>query len=221
MAGIPHHVINRASRRQVIFGVDEDYQTFEDLLIAATHRFAMRVLDFVIMRNHFHLILWPDTDLQLSRFMQWLTGTQTQRWHAAHRTSGTGPLYQGRYKAIPVQCDHHFLTVARYVERNPVRALLAGRVEEWRWSSAWHRGNNCDTFLAAWPVPMPPHWLAIANDPLPDGELARIREAVALGWPYGDAEWTREMAEHFALQRALRCPGRPRKAATSSPLALT
>jgi len=218
MAGIPHHVINRASRRAVIFGVDEDYQTFEDLLIAASHEYRMRVLDFVIMPNHFHLILWPDADLQLSRFMQWLTGTQTQRWHAAHGTSGTGPLYQGRFKAIPVQADHHFLTVARYVARNPVRALLVRRVEEWRWSAAWHRCRNCDPFLAQWPVPMPPNWLAIANDPLPEAELTAVREAVALNWPYGDSEWTREMAEQFALQRALRFPGRPRTRTHPRPL---
>ena len=108
----------------MIFGLDDDYRTFEELLIAASRKYSMRVLDFSIMPNHLHLILWPDEDLQLSRFMQWLTGTQTQRWHAAHGTTGTGPLYQGRFKAIPVQCDQHFLTLARYVERNPVRPAV-------------------------------------------------------------------------------------------------
>jgi len=219
MGGTPHHVINRASRRAVIFAADEDYQTFEDLLIEASHKYEMRVLDFTIMPNHFHLIVWPGADLQLSRFMQWLTGTQTQRWHAAHHTTGTGPLYQGRFKAIPIQADHHFLTVARYVARNPVRALLVRRIEEWRWSGAWHRCKNFHPFLADWPVPLPPNWLAIANEPLPDAELAAVREAVALNWPYGDAEWTREMAEQFALKRALRCPGRPRTRKTRQPLA--
>ena len=102
MAGIPHHVINRASRRAVIFGSDDDFQVCEELLIAATKRYSMRVTHFVLMRNHFHLIVWPDADLQLSRFMQWFTGTQTQRWHAARRSSGTGPLYQGRFKAISI-----------------------------------------------------------------------------------------------------------------------
>lgn len=219
MAGIPHHVINRSCRRAVIFGVDTDYRTFEELLITATRKFDMRLLDFVIMPNHFHLITWPHKDLQLSEFMCWLTGTQTQRWHARHGTSGTGPLYQGRFKGIPVQCDQHFLTLARYVERNPVRALLARRVEEWRWSSAWHRCNNSHAFLSEWPVPMPANWLAIANESLPEGELAQIRQAVALNWPYGDAEWTREMAERFAMKRALRFPGRPRKHDPLTPLA--
>lgn len=219
MAGIPHHVINRASRRAVIFGGDDDYRMFEVLLRAATEKFGMRLLDFALMPNHFHLITWPEQDLQLSRFMKWLTGTQTQQWHAAHRTTGTGPLYQGRFKAIPVQSDHHFWTVARYVQRNPVRAQLVRRIEEWRWSSAWHRCNNCDSFLSEWPVPIPSNWLAIANAPLPDEDLARIRKAVALNWPYGDAEWTREMAERFALRRALRFPGRPSRHAPQVPLA--
>jgi REP-associated tyrosine transposase len=219
IAGIPHHVINRASRRTVIFGLDDDYRTFEELLIAGSRKYSMRVLDFSIMPNHLHLILWPDEDLQLSRFMQWLTGTQTQRWHAAHGTTGTGPLYQGRFKAIPVQCDRHFLTLARYVERNPVRALLCRRVENWRWSSAWHRCNSCNPFLSEWPVPMPSNWLALANEPIPDEDLAQIRQAVAMNWPYGDAQWTREMAIRFAMNRALRFPGRPPKHEPLSPLA--
>ncbi|MCX7419840.1 MAG: hypothetical protein NT013_09925, partial [Planctomycetia bacterium] len=56
-----------------------------------------------------------------------------------HRTVGTGHLYQGRFKSFPVQDDEHFLTVCRYVERNGLRANLAPRAEEWRWSSLWHR----------------------------------------------------------------------------------
>jgi REP-associated tyrosine transposase len=212
MAGIPHHVMNRASRRAVIFAVDEDYRTFEDLLIQATRRFAMRLLDFTIMPNHWHLILWPDTDLQTSAFMQWLTMTQTQRWHAARGTTGTGPLYQGRFKAIPVQTDDHFLTVARYVARNPVRAAMVRRVEEYRWSSVWHRCRNRDRFLAEWPVPIPPNWLALVNEPMEQQTLIGVRDAVSCGWPYGDAEWSREMAVKFAVNRLRRLRPAPQRA---------
>src|ERR1700687_4041825 len=112
-AGLPDHVFNRASRRDVLFADGEDYRTFLEVLVQAKRRFAIRLLAFAIMRNHWHLILWTHTDLQISRFMHWLTGTHTQRWHAAHHTAGTGPLYQGRYKAIPIQSDDHFLVVAR------------------------------------------------------------------------------------------------------------
>jgi putative transposase len=205
MAGIPHHVLNRASRRAIIFGTDEDYRTFEALLIQATRRFTIRLLDFTIMPNHFHLIVWPDQDLQLSQYMHWLTMTHTQRWHVARGTTGTGPLYQGRYKAIPVQADRHFYTLARYVQRNPVRKGLVARVEDWRWSSAWHRCNHRNPeFLAKWPLPMPPDWLAIVNEPMNQIDLSGVQEAIANDWPYGDRNWTREMTTTFARKRTIR-----------------
>ena len=80
------------------------------------------------MPNHFHILLWPREEGDLFRFMSWLTMTHTQRWHAHHRTAGTGHLYPGRFTSFPVQSDEHFfLTVYRYVERNALRANLVGR----------------------------------------------------------------------------------------------
>ena len=69
-----------------------------------------------VMSNHWHFVLWPRGGGDLSEFMRWLTVTHTQRWHAAHHTSGTGPLYQGRFKSFPIQQDDHLLTVLRYEE---------------------------------------------------------------------------------------------------------
>src|SRR5256885_16689856 len=70
----------------------------------------------------------------------WLAVTHTQRWHAFHETSGTGHLYQGRFKSFPVESDdEHFLCVSRYIERNALRANLVPRAEDWRWSSLWRR----------------------------------------------------------------------------------
>ena len=209
-AGIVHHVINRASRRITLFATDKDYLMMEQALFAARHRFGMRLLDWTIMPNHWHLILWPEYDLQLSLFMHWMTTTHTQRWHVAGRSTGTGPLYQGRYKAIPVQSDDHFLTVARYVQRNPVRAHLATRVEDWRWSSAWWRCRKCHTPPPdRWPTTEPIDWKMFANQPMNQIDLGRVRDAIACGWPYGDAEWTEEMARSFALKRTFRAQGRP------------
>jgi putative transposase len=89
------------------------------------------------MPNHFHLVLWPRTDTELSAFMAWLTTTHSKRWHAWRRTAGTGHVYQGRFKSFPVQDDSHFVTLCRYVERNALRADLARRAEDWRWGSLW------------------------------------------------------------------------------------
>jgi putative transposase len=204
--------LNRASRRDVLFANVEDYRTFLDVLVQAKRRFPMRLLAFAVMQNHWHMILWPDEDLQLSRFMHWLTGTHTQRWHAAHRTAGTGPLYQGRFKAIPIQSDDHFLTVARYVERNPVRAGLVERVQDWQWSSAWHRGNNCGLDLIdPWPVPQPDDWLAVVNDVQNQIHLNGVRDAIARGRPFGDDDWCRQMAAALGLGHTFRPQDRPCK----------
>ena len=79
----------------------------------------MRVLGWCVMPNHWHLVLWPDKDGALSRFMAWLTLTHTQRWRAYYHNTGSGHLYQGRFQSFLVQNDEHLLTVCRYVERYP------------------------------------------------------------------------------------------------------
>ena len=63
--------------------------------------------------------------------------THTQRWHAHRHSSGSGPVYQGRFKSFPVQTDEHFPRVARYVEGNTLRAQLVERAENWQWSSLY------------------------------------------------------------------------------------
>ncbi len=86
----------------------------------------MRVLAYCLMPNHWHLVLWPRRDGELSEYLRWVTVTHTQRWHAHYHTSGTGPLYQGRFKSFPVQSDEHLLKVCRYVERNALQRIWSG-----------------------------------------------------------------------------------------------
>lgn len=91
-------MLNRAVARMRIFGKERDFAAFEEVIGQAKERLRMRVLAWCVMPNHWHFVLWPRGDGDLSEFMRWLTVTHTQRWHAARRTSGTGPLYQGRFK---------------------------------------------------------------------------------------------------------------------------
>jgi len=85
----------------------------------------MRVLAYCLMPNHFHLALWPQADGDLSRWMQWVLTAHVRRYHRHYGSSGH--VWQGRFKAFPIQADGHLLTVLRYIERNPVRAGLGGR----------------------------------------------------------------------------------------------
>ena len=144
-------MLNRANARMPIFTKDEDFIAFETVLQEAVARTGTRLLSYCLMGNHWHLVVWPQEDDELSRFVGWLTLTHTQRWHAHRKSTGSGHLYQGRFKSFPVQDDDHFLTVCRYVERNALRANLVQRAEDWRWGSLyrWHSTLNSRPSVAA------------------------------------------------------------------------
>jgi putative transposase len=148
----------------------------------------LRVLAFVLMPNHWHFLLWPEGDRDLTNFCRWLTHTHSLRWHAHDHTAGTGHIYQGRFKAFAVASDEYLLTVCRYVERNPLRANLVGRAEQWRWSSLWRRVQGDEQprrFLAPGPVPLPDGWVAHVNAPQTEAELEAVRRSVQRGCPFG------------------------------------
>jgi putative transposase len=138
--------------------------------------------------------------------------THTQRWHAAHRTSGAGPLYQGRFKSFPIEDDDHLWTVLRYVERNPLRANMVKEAEAWRWSSLWHRvqGNKAG-LVDAGPLKLPRRWLQHVQTPQSEAELEALRRSVVRGSPFGEASWQERTAKRLGLQSTLRARGRPRK----------
>ena len=207
-AGYVFHVLNRGAGRQTLFETNRDYDAFLSLLEQAKRRVEMRVLAYCLMPTHWHLVLWPESDDALSEYMHWLTVTHTQRLHARRGTAGTGPVYQGRFKSLPVQEDEHFLAVCRYVERNALRANLCTCAELWKWSSAWNGGTS-PVSLSPWPVPKPTEWLALVNEPQSEAELAEIRHSVQHGRPYGGQEWVRTTARTLGLERTLRGRGNP------------
>jgi putative transposase len=212
-AGYVYHVLNRANARLPLFKTDDDYRAMERVLEEAVARTRTRLLAYCLMPNHWHLVVWPQAEGELSAFVGWLTLTHTQRWHAHRRSIGTGHLYQGRFKSFPVQEDEHFLAVCRYVERNPLRANLVSRAELWRWSSLyrWCAGTAAEKLLLSpWPLPRRPGWVAHVNAPQTDAELARLREAIQRGRPYGDADWLEQTAARLSLESTLRPRGRPR-----------
>jgi putative transposase len=211
-----YHVINRGNGRREVFLKDGDYEAFLKALGHACIEIPMPVLGYCLMPNHFHLVVLPKADGELSGWMHWLLNTHVRRYHQHYHSSGH--IWQGRFKAFPIQEDEHLLTVLRYVERNPVRANLVARAELWRWSSAsyWKEAVGRPNYLALGPVPRPQNWLTWVNRALTAGEVEALRGCVNRGTPFGNAAWVERTAERLGLQSALRPRGRPRKEGANS-----
>jgi putative transposase len=199
-----------------VFRKERDYQAFLKALAHACVEIPMDVLGFCLMPNHFHLAVLPKADGDLSRWMHWVLNTHVRRYHQHYHSSGH--IWQGRFKAFPIQEDDHLLTVLRYVERNPVRANLVQQAEQWRWSSAgyWQDDAGRPSYLAVGPVPRPRPWLRWVNQALTLGELEALHRCVNRGTPFGSAAWVEPTAERLQLQSTLRPRGRPRKEAAAA-----
>ena len=181
------------------------------------------VLAWCLMPNHWHLVLRPRGDGDLSTFMRWMTMTHTQRWHANRRSAGSGPLYQGRFKNFPIDPhaeDGHLPTVVRYVEQNPRRAGLveAGRRVAVVELSRRHRDAHDEQGPRLLPIDEWPsnhafdldQWQAFVDEET-DAEAEReLAVSLKRGRPFGREAWTRRIASQLNLDSTLRPRGRPR-----------
>ena len=190
-----------------MFFDEVDYQAFIELLRAASRRVAMDVFAACLMPNHFHLVLRPCEDAGLARWMHWLSTSHVRRHQ--RRYQSVGRIWQGRFKAFPIQQDDHLLTVMRYVERNALRANLVQRAEQWPWGSAAWR-NRGEPLLTSSPVQLPVDWLAWVNLPEAESELASLRRSAHRQAPFGAPIWQQAVAERFGLEHTLRPRGRPK-----------
>ena len=205
-----YHVINRGNARSPVFHDSSDYQAFVRLIAEACTRLPLDVLAACLMPNHIHLVLQPYGNMDLSRWMQWLLTAHVRRYH--RRYGSSGHVWQGRFKAFPVQHDAHLLQVMRYVERNALRSNLVDRAEDWFWGSlAWRNTGHPPSFLASPPVAIPDDWLVRVNEPESEHELAAFRSSVNRGTPFGDTLWVKQTAAALGLESSLRPQGRPRK----------
>ena len=104
-----------------VFRKPGDFAAFVTILEEGRQRVKMRILAYCLMNNHWHIVLWPREAGDLSKFVQWISSTHVRRWREHRENVGKGHLYQGRFKAFPVQSDAHLLDVLGYVEANPLR----------------------------------------------------------------------------------------------------
>ncbi len=144
--------------------------------------------------------------------MRWLSNTHVRRYHRHYK--GSGHLWQGRFKAFPIEQDTHLLTVVRYVERNPLRAEMVERAEAWPWSSLAGRLGivPCPPWQTDGPVPLPKDYAAWVQEAQTPGEVDRLRRSVERGTPFGSEAWQTRTATRLCIKSSLRPRGRPKKA---------
>jgi putative transposase len=209
-----YHVINRSNGRYQIFNTKTDYRIFEELLLETKELVDMRLLAYIVMPNHWHLVLYPKKDSDLGTFMHRLTNAHTRKVHALTNTNGNGHLYQGRYKSFIVDTDNYLLSVIKYVERNAVRAKLARQCENWQWGSAYRRINGTrgeKKLLDPSPTSLPRDYTQWINTPDNPQDIELVRASVSKGTPCGREEWVSRMVAAYQLESTLRSPGRPKK----------
>jgi len=214
VGGMIYHVWNRANFRSALFKKSAHYRDFLALMEESLRVSPMRILAFCLMPDHWHLVLYPKRDGDLSHFVRRITLTHTQRCHVEEQTVGYGHIYHGRYKSLPVEPSSHFLALVRYVERNAKRAALVRRADDWPWSSAHVRLYGTEEqkrMLSPWPVPEPRDYRKWLNHSQDREEVENLRDAIKRSRPYGSEKWMSRTVRQFGLENTTRARGRPKK----------
>lgn len=217
--GLVYHVINRGNGCQSVFSTQGDYLAFLGAIADLKERKPFDLFGYCLMTDHIHLLLRPMPGESVSRIMQSLLVSHTQRYHRCHETGGH--VWQGRFKSPVVQDGDHLLSVLRYIETNPVRAKMVKAADDYRWSSyAAHGLGKADELLdpiseyealAAYPAVRCRRWSNFVQQLPADAELASIRRSNETGLPLGDPRWVSRLAKKLQLDLAIRPRGRPKK----------
>ncbi|HWY78111.1 MAG TPA: transposase, partial [Verrucomicrobiae bacterium] len=150
-AGAIYHVMGRGNQGRRIYADDGDRRMWLATLAEAWRRMGWRVHAYVLMDNHYHLLL-ETPEANLVSGMKWLQGTYTQRYNARHRKRGH--LFQGRYRGVVVAAEpgDYFQTVSTYIHLNPARAELIRAGEHKLWEYPW-------SSYPSYARRAPPEWL--------------------------------------------------------------
>ncbi len=213
--GYFYHVLNRANGRLRIFKKRDDFLAFEKIIGEIQERVTVDVFGYCLMGNHWHLLLRPHRDGDLSEFMRLVSVTHATRYHHSHGTAGTGHLYQGRFKSFPVQGNNHLLNVLRYIESNPLRAQMVEKASDYKWSSYCYHSNQEDRerafTLSSLPTKLPSNWSSQVHKDMAKSKVDEIANSIKRGAGFGDKDWVKETVVDLDLQSTINKRGRPKK----------
>jgi len=209
--GYPHHITQRGNNRATVFFDDEDRQIYLKMLAGYAQKHQIQIWAWCLMSNHIHLLAVPGTETSLSRGIGLTNQMYTQ--YLNRKLKQSGRIWQNRFFSCVVENEQYLWAVARYIERNPLKAGLAESVEEYQWSSAKaHVATAHDPLLSA------EQWLSAEEQSayrdfvcMEDDETnSAIRKATNSGRKFGSESLID--AVEIQLNQALKPgkPGRPR-----------
>ena len=208
LAGQPQHVIQRGNNRSPIFFAAEDYKFYLECLRDGCDRYDCAVHAYVLMTNHVHLLVTPKAADGISRLMQSVGRRYVQYVNFTYRRTGT--LWEGRYKAVPMDSESYVMACYRYIELNPVRAAMVVHPDGYRWSSYAHNADGAPdallqphslyNYLGADAASQRAAYRKLFRSALDDEKLLAIREAINKGWVMGSDKFKRKI-ERVAERR--------------------
>lgn len=217
LPGYPHHVIQRGNNRQAIFSSTADYLTLLDMLDQNAKKFGVAIHAYVLMSNHFHLLVTPQTVAGLPQMMQAVGRSYVRYFNDTQQRSGT--LWEGRYKSTLVQTERYLLACMVYIDLNPVRAGLANQAADYPWSSYRHyTGQRVDKLIT-------PHALVweLGNTPfareaayaewvqsgISAQQQTALTDSALRGWALGEPDFVAELQKRTQRRVAKSTAGRP------------
>lgn len=208
--GHPHLVLQRGRDGRRVFVDDADRLRYLDALHQALREGGVALHGYVLMDDHVHLLATPAAADSLSRALQRVGRRYVAAFHARH--GGSGPLWEGRFRAAPIEADAFLLPCLRHLEQNPVRHGLVAAPEDYRWSSAAHHaGRRRDPLVSEhrlfWQLGNTPFereaaWRAVSHVPLDPRQAQAIREACTKGWALGGSAFLAEARRSTARRLA-------------------
>jgi putative transposase len=217
LPGYPHHVIQRGNNRQAIFAKTADYQRLLDLLDDNARQFEVAIHAYVLMSNHFHLLVTPQSSDGLPQMMQAVGRRYVRYFNDSQQRSGT--LWEGRYRSTLIQTDRYLLACMAYIDLNPVRAGLVAQAADYPWTSHGHYiGRQMDKLV----TPHPLVW-ALGNTPFAReaayAELVQagvnpvhqsaLTQATLSGWALGESDFVADLQKRTQRRVAKGQAGRP------------
>ncbi len=198
---MPHHIIQRGNRRQQTFFTEEDYQQYLALMSDSCTRSGLEIWSYCLMPNHVHLIAVPEEPDSLRAGISEAHRRYTRMIN--FRQGWRGHLWQERFASF-VMDERYLLAVARYIERNPVRAGLAEKPEEYKWSSASaHIEKEDDNLVKVKPLlELVDDWRSFLAGTVEDSEIDDIHRHERTGRPLGSEGFMEKL--EVKLNRVLR-----------------